>query len=418
MTRFPIAEVRQAFPALQRSRGQIFFDNAAGAQAPRQVLDAVADHLLARNVQRGAPYAQSREVDEVIDRARRSVAIFLNARAPEEVCFGMNATSFIRLVSVAIGQIMRGNARSPRREIIVTDLDHESNIATWLALQPDGARIVWWRMRKDGRLYPEDLDALLSRKTRLVACTLASNCMGSILDAAAVSKRAHAAGAEVFVDAVHYGPHGSIDVQALDCDYLVCSGYKIFAPHMGFLWGRKALLDALPAFREDFIPDTAPAKFEVGTFVYENVAGMDAAVAYLEALGRTLSPDGNSLSRRAAMVQSMNAIRDYEALLSLEFLKAVQAIPGITVYGLNRPAQAPHRTPTFCLNARGFTAGQVAERMAAQGIAVRAGNMYAPRGMQRLKLKARGALRASLVHYNTVQEIQRFAAALTRIAHI
>jgi len=413
VTNFPIDHVRKSFPALKQAGDLIFFDNAAGAQAPKRVLDAVAEHLLLRNVQRGGSYAQSREVDALIARARQSVAIFLNARAPEEVCFGMNATSFIRLVSVAIGQMMRRNTRSQRREIIVTDLDHESNIATWLALQPDGARIVWWRMRKDGRLHPEDLDELLSSKTRLVACTLASNCMGSILDVAEVSKRAHAAGAQVFVDAVHFGPHGPMDVQAFDCDYLVCSGYKIFAPHMGFLWGRKELLDALPTFREDFIPNVAPAKFEVGTYVYENVAGMDAAVAYLEDLGRRLSP--SSQGRRAAMVHAMNAIRDYEATLSVEFLSVLRVIDGVTVYGLTDPALVQHRTPTFCFNVNGVAPDEAAERLARQRIAVRDGNMYAPRVMRRLKLKERGAVRASLVHYNTVDEIHRFSVALSRI---
>ena len=317
--KLPVAEIRKLFPALHE-RDTVFFDNAAGAQAPRVVLDAVADHLLRRNVQRGGVYAESREVDATIARARGSVATFLNAPDPQGVCFGMNATSFIRLVSQAMGQIMR--RRGGRREIIETDLDHDSNVATWLALRPDGARIVWWRMRKDGRLHPEDLDALLSRRTRLVACTLASNCVGSILDAAEVSRRAHAVGAEVFLDAVHYGPHGPLDVPALGCDYLVSSGYKTFAPHMGFLWGRKHLLDALPTFREDFIPDQAPWKFEVGTYVYENVAGMDAAVGYLESLG-------TGKNRRSRLVSAMNSIRDYEASLSIALLKALASIPGV-----------------------------------------------------------------------------------------
>jgi len=396
---FAVNEIRKSFPALHQ-RDAVFFDNAAGAQAPKQVLDAVAEHLLLRNVQRGGCYQQSREVDAAIARARKSVAAFINAGDPEEVCFGMNATSFIRLVSQGIGQIMR---RGGRREIIVTDLDHDSNIATWLALQPDGARIVWWRMRKDGRLHAEDLDALLSKKTRLVACTLASNCMGSILDAAEVSRRAHAVGAEVFLDAVHYSPHGPIDVEALGCDYMVCSGYKAFAPHMGFLWGRKPLLDVVPTFREKFIPDVAPYKFEVGTFVYENVAGMDAAVSYLESLG-------TGKSRRARLVHAMNSIRDYEATLSLELIKTLSAIDDVTVYGITDPALVGHRTPTVSFNLKGIPARQVAERMAAKNIAVRDGNMYAPRLMKRLKQSA--AVRVSLVHYNNTEEIQRFGASL------
>src|ERR1051326_4644331 len=324
MAAFPVNQLRATFPALQDDF--VFFDNAAGAQSPKAVLNAVADHLLHRNVQRGGRYRQSQEVDATIARARESVALLVNARHPDEISFGMNATSFMRLISIAIGQSLK-----ERREIIVTDLDHEANIAVWLALEREGAKIVWWNFREDGRLHPEDLDKLLSPRTRIVACTLASNALGSILEVAEVSRRAHAAGAEVFIDAVHYGPHGPIDVQAFGCDYLVCSGYKMFSPHMGFLWGRREALNALPTFREDFVPDTTPAKLEIGTYIYENVAGMDAAVRYLEELGRTINPAVES--RRAALVAATEAIRDYEAELSRAMLD-VLAKADATVYGI------------------------------------------------------------------------------------
>src|SRR5260370_18378640 len=261
MAEFPVEKVRARFPALHDDF--LFFDNAAGAQSPQTVLDAVAHHLLHRNVQRGGAYRPSREVDEAIAQARASVALLVNARHADEISFGMNATSFMRLISIAIGQWLKD-----RREIIVTDLDHEVNIAVWLALEREGAKIVWWHFRDDGRLHPEDLEKLVSGRTRVVACTLASNAIGSILDIAEVSRRAHAVGAEVFVDAVHFGPHGPIDVQEFECDYLVCSGYKIFSPHMGFLWGRLEKLNALPTFRDEFVPDTAPAKLEIGTYIY------------------------------------------------------------------------------------------------------------------------------------------------------
>ena len=297
---FPVEAVRAAFPALTRPPGFIFFDNAAGAQIPQIVLDAVNHHLLECNVQRGGRYPKSREVDATILRARQSVADLVNARDASEIAFGMNATSFIRLVSLAIGQTL-----DPRNEIVVTDMDHEANVATWLALERNGARILWWKMRDDGKLHAEDLLPLVSSTTRLVACTLASNAIGSIVDVAAAARVVHAAGAELFLDAVHYGPHGLIDVQAFDCDYLVCSGYKIFAPHMGFLWGRRELLQRLPTFREDFIPDEPPGKIEAGTFIYENVAGMDAAVHYLERLGGSIS--GNGGSERAGIEAGCSA---------------------------------------------------------------------------------------------------------------
>lgn len=403
MTEFPIEKVRAFFPALQEDF--IFFDNAAGAQSPRAVLDAVANHLLHRNVQRGGRYKHSQEVDETIRKARESVAILLNARDPDEISFGMNATSFMRLISIAIGQSLQD-----RREIIVTDLDHESNIAVWLALEREGVKIVWWHFRDDGRLHPEDLEKLLSPRTRVVACTMASNAIGSLLDIAEVSKRAHAAGADVFVDAVQYGPHASIDVQAFDCDYLVCSGYKMFSPHMGFLWGKLEKLNALPTFREDFVPDVAPAKLEVGTYIYENVAGMDAAVRYLEELGRLVKPD--AVTRRATLVAAVEAIRSYEARLSSAMLDVLSRA-NATVYGLTAKEHISHRTPTLCFNLPGIAPAQVTEGLAERNIGVRDGHMYSPRLMGRLGLKKEsGAVRASLVHYNTLEEVSRFESSL------
>jgi cysteine desulfurase family protein (TIGR01976 family) len=408
MPNFPVDHLRAEFPALQN--GFIFFDNAAGAQAPQSVLSAVADHLLHRNVQRGGRYRHSQEVDSTIARARESVALLVNARHPEEISFGMNATSFMRLISIAIGQSLKD-----RREIIVTDLDHEANIAVWLAMEREGAKIIWWHFRDDGRLHPEDLDSLLSPRTRIVACTLASNAIGSILDIAEVSRRVHAAGAEVFVDAVHYGPHGPIDVQAFDCDYLVCSGYKIFSPHMGFLWGRRETLDALPTFREDFVPDTTPAKLEVGTYIYENVAGMDAAVRYLEDLGRRVNPASGS--RRAALVAATEAIRAYEAQLSRAMLD-VLARAKANIYGITAQEKIAHRAPTLCFNLPGISPAKVTEELAKQNIGVRDGHMYSPRLMKRLGLaKESGAVRASLVHYNTLEEVRSFAEALAKINH-
>src|SRR3981081_1004814 len=299
MMSFPAQALREQFPALTRAGGSIFFDNAAGAQVPQVVLDAVNRHLVDHNVQRGGRYSQSMAVDATIARSRASVAAFINARRTEEGAFGMNATCFIRLVSLAGGQTL-----GERNEIVVTDLDHEANIATWLALERMGAKFVWWKIRADGCLHPEDLQPLLSSRTRMVACTLASNALGSIVDVRAAADLAHAVGAEIFLDSVHYGPHGTIDVQAFDCDYLVCSGYKIFAPHMGFMWGRYERLMALPTFREDFIPAEPPGKIEAGTVIYENVAGMDAAVNYLAQVGRNLAgkpgpPDAPALGEAA-----------------------------------------------------------------------------------------------------------------------
>ena len=403
-SQFPVQAVRRVFPALNRGENFIFFDNAAGAQVPQVVFDAVNKHLLENNVQRGGRYAKSQEVDAVIARARESVAVLVNARHPSEIAFGMNATSFIRLMSLAIGQTL-----AERDEIIVTDMDHEANVATWLALP--NARFAWWKMREDGNLHVEDLQALLSSRTRLVACTVTSNTLGSIVDVAEAARIAHRAGAEMFLDCVHYGPHGIMDVQAFDCDYLVCSGYKIFSPHMGFLWGRRELLKSLPTFREDFIPDEPPGKIEAGTFIYENVAGMEAVVRYLEGLGASLSGNLNrdsETSRRSNLVIAMNAVRDYETSLSTELLCVLKEADA-TIYGIRDEERLRQRVPTFFFNLAKKHPARVTKTLADAGIGVRDGHMYAPRLMRRLGLDPEaGAVRVSLVHYNTVEEIHRF----------
>lgn len=406
---FSIEEIRSFFPALHCSPAFTFFDNAAGAQVPQVVFDAINRHLLECNVQRGGRYAKSQEVDATIARARQSVADFLNARDTSEIAFGMNATSFIRLISLAIGQTL-----GQRNEIIVTDMDHEANVATWLALEKDGAKVVWWKMGDDGNLHVEDLKPLVSHKTRLVACAVAANSLGSIVDVAGAAKIAHEAGAETFLDCVHYGPHAQMDVQAFDCDYLVCSGYKIFAPHMGFLWGRRELLKKLPTFREDFIPDEPPGKIEAGTFIYENVAGMDAAISYLESLGtRKLASDGsNKDSRRANLARAMRNIRAYEETLSREMIQVLKNC-GATIYGLSSSEQVHERVPTLCFNLPNIAPAKVTETMARAGIGIRDGHMYAPRLMKRLGVPFEtGVVRASLVHYNTVDEIHAFGNVL------
>jgi cysteine desulfurase family protein (TIGR01976 family) len=414
---FPVEDLRRRFPALERAEGFLFFDNGAGSQIPDRVLEAVTDHLLARNVQRGGPYRQSREVDEGIARARESVAALVNARSPGEIAFGLNATSFIRAISLAISQTL-----GTRPEIIVSEIDHEANIATWLALERVGARIRWWRPNAGDPLgppHPADLEPILSERTRLVACTMASNATGTLIDVAEVARRAHAAGAEVFLDAVHYAPHGPIDVQAIDCDYLVCSGYKIFAPHMGFAWCRREAIHGLPTFREDFIPDVMPDKLEAGTYAYENVAGMDAAVRYLEELGRSFpgaaGAAGESLPRTAVLHTAMNRIVDYERSLSRRLLDEVEGIPGVTVFGITDRERLSERVPTLCFSAVGCDSTTIAQGLAARGVGVRSGHMYSPRFLSKLCPLPAGAVRASLVHYNTASEIARFGSALREV---
>ena len=407
---FPVDRIRSLFTALPQDPGLIFFDNGARAQVTQGVFEAIHDHLLHRNVQRGGRYPRSMAVDATIARARESVADLINARDPDEIAFGMNATSFLRLLSLAIGRTLQ-----TRNEIILTDLDHEANIATWLQLEREGARIAWWKMREDHNLHVEDLAPLLTAKTRLVACTVASHALGSIVDVAAVARLAHAAGAEVALDCVHYAPHALVDVQAFDCDYLVCSGYKIFGPHMGFLWGRFELLRVLPTFREDFIPDAPPGKIEAGTFIFENVAGMAAAIAYLETLGANDAGEeenGTPPSRRASIVRAMTSIRAYESTLSRAMLEALHSA-GAIVYGVSDTSRLAERVPTFCFRLPKVAPALVTQTMSDRGIGIRDGHMYAPRLMNRLGAGIdTGVNRASLVHYNTLQEIHEFGKVL------
>lgn len=406
---FPVDEVRAMFPAIRKAGDFIFLENAGGSQVPQTVVDAVANHLIDFNVQRMAKYQHSQGVDRNLDAARESVAVLVNAYRPEEISFGLNATSFIRLVSLGIAKML-----GERDEIVITDMDHDANIATWLALENDGAKIVWWRMREDGTLHTEDLAPLLNSRTRLVACTVTAHSIGTIVDVKAVGKLAHAAGAEVFLDCVHYGPHGLIDVQDWNCDYLVCSGYKNFSPHMGFLWGRYDALVRLPTFKEDFIPDVPPYKIEVGTFTYENVAGMNAAVLYLESLGRRFLA-GTGHSRREALAAAMAAICEYELGLSREMI-AVLKRHGAVVYGISDEGKLSGRVPTIMFNIPGITPQEVAAEMGKNRIGIRDGHMFAPRLMKRLGLSMEtGAIRVSLVHYNKVEEIARFDKVLGEI---
>jgi cysteine desulfurase family protein (TIGR01976 family) len=406
---FPVEELRVRFPALAKAGDFIFFENAGGSQVPQSVVDAVAGHLVDFNVQRMAKYRRSQGVDRNLAQARESVATLVNAERPEEISFGLNATSFIRLVSLGVGKTLRH-----RNEIVVTDMDHDANISTWMALEETGAKIVWWRMRDDFALHAEDLKPLLGPRTRLVACTAAAHSIGTLVDVAAVGALARAAGAELFVDGVHFGPHGLIDVRAWNCDYAVFSGYKNFSPHMGFLWGRYDALCALPTFREDFIPDVPPYKIEVGTFPYENVAGMGAAVEYLESVGRRVSP-GSGLTRRETIAAAMRAIGDYERLLAREMIEVLKR-QGAKIHGVSDERLVHKRVPTISFTIDGVTPQEFARRMGEAGVGLRDGHMFAPRLMARLGLPMEtGMIRVSLVHYNTFDEIRRFEAIFARV---
>ena len=393
---FPAQSLRAQFPALQHAGAFIFFDNAAGAQIPQLVFDAVNRHLLEHNVQRGGRYPQSIAVDRTIQRARSSVASFVNARRPEEIAFGMNATSFVRLISLAIGQTL-----AARNEIIVTDLDHEANIATWLALERMGAKFRWWHAREDACLHLDDLKPLLSSRTRLLACAPASNALGGVLDVRSAADLVHGAGGEIFLDAVHYGPHAPTDVQAFDCDYLVCSGYKIFGPHMGFCWGRRELLEAMPAFLtggemirdvrlDGFTTNDIPWKFEAGTPPIAEAIGLGTAIDYLRGIG-------------------MGAVRSHEQALTSYAMKALKERYGdeIVIYG--PPPSAP-RAGIVSFSYKDIHAHDLSQVLDEVGVCVRAGHHCAKPLMRCLGVGA--TARASFSVYNDEADVDALVDAI------
>jgi cysteine desulfurase family protein (TIGR01976 family) len=392
--------VRVRFPALREAGDrEVFFDNAAGAQVPDEVVDAVREHLVARNVQRGGRYPRSRQVDERIAETRDLLAAFLNANSPDEIVFGLNSTSLIRMVAESIRPQLR-----PGDRVIVTELDHEANVGPWIRLESSGVVPVFWKVRLPGAtLELDDLRTLLRTPggpVRVVALPLASNTTGGIVDVAAAARLAREAGALTFVDAVHYAPHGPIDVRALDADFLAFSGYKIFGPHMGFLRGRPPAFDLLSPAREFFMPARGPHAFEGGTQVYEGISGMAGAVRYLMSLGE----------------HAMSRVREYELGLTSHMLEALGRVPGVRVLGEADPERAAHRVPTFSFRMDGVPPSRIAESLAGSGIHARDGHMYAPRLLEAAGIGAEGVCRVSLCHYNTPAEIDRFAAALRGVA--
>jgi cysteine desulfurase family protein (TIGR01976 family) len=391
--------VRTRFPALRDAPGTVFFDNAAGAQVPEEVFDAIQEHLLLRNVQRGGRYERSRAVDTMLAQARERVASFLNAESPREISFGINSTSLIRMIADSMHPLLRAGD-----EVVVTELDHEANIGPWLRLEASGVKARFWKIRNPGaRLETGDLEELLrSGRVRLVAMPLASNATGSVVDVAAASRLARDAGATTFVDAVHFAPHGRIDVRALGADFLAFSGYKIFGPHIGFLWGRLDALRELKPAREFFIPADPPYAFEAGTQAYEGIAGMLGALRYLA-----------SLDAEGSLPRAMDRIRSDERGLSEALLTALADVRGLTILGESDPGRAEARVPTVSFAISGFDPARIVEHLASRGIQARDGHLYAPRLLEAsgIDLKT-GLARVSLCHYNTREEIRKLREAL------
>lgn len=402
---FDVEQIRAQFPAL--ASGAIFFDNPGGTQVARRVVERMSEYLVRCNANHGGAFYTSIESDAVLDAAHAAMADFLGAGSPNEIVFGPNMTSLTFTLSRALGRRL-----APGDEIVVTRLDHDANIAPWLLLAEDrGAVVRWVDLRpEDCTLDMGDFEAQISDRTKIVACGYASNAVGTINDIQAVVQMAHAAGALCYVDAVQYAPHGPIDVQALDCDFLVCSPYKFFGPHTGVLFGKYALLDGLRAYKVRPAEDKPPHKFETGTQNHEGQAGTLGCIEYFEWLGGQVSSQG---TRRDKLVRAMTALADYERELGAHLLEGLQTIAGLKIRGITQGDQLTRRVPTVSFTLANWHPRQLAERLAAERIYTWDGNYYALAIMERLGLQESGGmLRVGLAHYNTRAEVDRLISVL------
>jgi cysteine desulfurase family protein (TIGR01976 family) len=418
-----LSSYRRYFPALAQNingKQAIYFDNPGGTQVAQQVIDAMVSYLREANANTNGAFVTSQRTDQVIAAARSAMADFLHAASPSEIVFGPNMTTLTFAFSRAIGKTLQ-----PGDEIVVTTLDHDANVAPWLALQERGIVIRTVDVHpKDVTLNIEDMRAKIGERTKLVALGYASNAVGTINDVATVIDWAHQVGALAWIDAVQYAPHGPIDVQALDADFLVCSSYKFFGPHLGILYGKSEHLQRFPAYKVRPASNVIPDRWETGTQNHEGLAGLVGAVDYLALLGReqsihysdTFNVDAasNSYSHRQQELKlAMQAIMDYERELAAQLLAGLREIKGLRVYGITNPQDLTRRVPTVACTIEGYSPRELAEYLAAQGIFAWDGNYYALGVMERLGLEEHGgALRLGIAHYNTLDEIDRVLGVL------
>ena len=404
--------VREQFPSLQfevNGQAAAFLDGPAGTQVPKQVIDAVQNYFLKSNANTCGAFATSRSNDALIASARAAMADFFHCDA-DEVVFGQNMTTITFALARAIGRVLE-----PGDEIVVTTLDHDANVAPWRALEEMGMVIRQVDIREsDCTLDLEDFERKLNANTKLVAVGYASNAVGTINPVARITKMAHDAGALMFIDAVHYAPHGPLDVRALDCDFLVCSPYKFFGPHMGTLYGKREHLLRFRPYKVRPAPDSLPDRWETGTQVQELIAGIRAAVDYLAELGRR--SDASAKDRRAALLAAYRATRRHEMTLLGRLVEGLLAIPGLRFFGISDAQRFEERCSTVSVRLANHTPTEVATFLGERGIFTWDGNYYALNLTERLGVEASGGLlRIGLVHYNTAEEVDRLLAALREI---
>ncbi|MGA2763839.1 MAG: cysteine desulfurase-like protein [Spirochaetia bacterium] len=408
--------VRSHFPALES--GVIHFDNPAGTQICREAMDRMNDYLVHRNANHGGAFRSSRESDAMVHDARRAVADFLGAAHPEEISFGQNMTSLTLHVSRSLAREL-----SPGDEIVVTRLDHDANVTPWVLAARDRGCVVKWVDFDPATCAwsADELSKQVGPRTKIVAVGYASNATGTISPIARAVKMAHEVGALCFVDAVHFAPHGPVDVTALGCDLLVCSAYKFFGPHIGVMYGKRDLMERLTAYKVRPAGDAPPDKWETGTQSFESIAGAMGAVEYLEWVGRTFGGFSDPLraarpDRISALKAGMCAIRAWEADLSREMLEGLSGIHGLTIFGITDPARLAERAPTYSFTLDGVHPRRICEELDRQGISASDGNYYAVEVTTRLGLEATGGMvRVGAAHYNTKEEVSRLVKALSGI---
>ena len=418
MPTFDLHCVRSQFPALDLEvNGQpaVFLDGPGGTQVPQRVIEAIKNYLVNANANTHGAFLTAQRTEQMLADAHAAVADLLGCDA-REVAFGPNMTTLAFALSRSIGRDLQ-----PGDEIIVTQLDHDANVAPWWALEERGAviRTVDFHL-ENCTLNLDHLQSLLNERTKLVAVGYASNAVGTINDVAAITKAAHEAGALSFVDAVHYAPHGPIDVRAIDCDFLACSAYKFFGPHVGVLYGKAEHLERLRPYKVRPAPNEIPDCWETGTQNHEGLAGVVAAIDYLEELGRRHSPDPlpkGKAGRRQALVNALSAVSQYERDLAGQLIPRLLAIPGVEFHGIRDPARFDRRTPTVSIRLEGVHPQDLAAQLGEQGLFVWDGNYYALNVTERLGVEESGGMvRIGLVHYNTSGEIDRLLAALTGVS--
>jgi len=423
-----LAWVRLQFPSLSRViNGQraAFLDGPGGTQVTQSVIDAISHYLKTSNANTHGQYATSRETDEIIDGARSAMADFLGCDS-DEIVFGPNMTTLTFAISRAIGREL-----GPGDEILLTQLDHSANVSPWQALEERGVKIQFVDIREeDCTLAMDDLARKLSPRTKVVAVGYASNAVGTINDVRAIVRMAHDAGALAYIDAVHYAPHGLIDVRDLDCDFLACSTYKFFGPHMGVLYGKREHLKRLRPYKVRPNTDEAPGRWEMGTLNHECLAGVTTCVDYLAELGGHSSkadsrtsdegvqpalgsePKGRT-TRRDLLRSAYRAIQSHERDLSLRMLRGLSDIPGLRLYGIADPARVSYRCPTFAIRIDRRHPAELAKQLGERGIFTWDGNYYALNLTERLGVEHDGGfLRIGFVHYNTEEEVERVLGEL------